>query len=320
LGLQTKNVLAKVISIEGHSNLSIVIYDGNSIPRQDIEAKRLADIHCILEKDYSGRVKVLKCESAEFYCKKLFPSICKFEGNLRHLLYLLVAMSNDPEARNTIADLDQKDFGTIFDALFIDRDGFTKDLEALVNRRKDTAFGGKPGLSKIAVLQYVQAMDEHVLWDKLYTGSKDLTLRRRFEDVRTARNDVMHGHYIGKDFFDEAAELFSTVNDELEHEIDSIRTKTISLPEEFSSQFNLALSAFVDQATAQQIRDAIAASYIANSPGLIGSIKSLYGLGVSKSLVEQLAKANASLLSGLAGSSNTLEFFTPNINKLISEE
>ncbi len=84
--------------------------------KNEDSAKKLSDIHMALKK-YSPLV--LSCESSEYYNRKLFPLVNELERKLRKLLYLAVSISDNAEAKKSIQRLEEKDFGEIFDLLFI---------------------------------------------------------------------------------------------------------------------------------------------------------------------------------------------------------
>lgn len=65
---------------------------------------------------------ILTDESAEYFNKSLYPLVNQFERRLRKLLYLKVSLSNEEKLKSTIRDIEKKDFGDIYNILFIDND------------------------------------------------------------------------------------------------------------------------------------------------------------------------------------------------------
>lgn len=81
-------------------------------------AKQCSDISNHICQEFSPTV--LTDESSEYFNKSLYPLINKFERLLRKFLYLKVSRCDEARFRNVIADIDQKDFGEIYNILFVD--------------------------------------------------------------------------------------------------------------------------------------------------------------------------------------------------------
>ncbi len=208
------------ISDNKKSPLWIVRY---SLERKNEDsAKKLSEVHTALMQ-YSPLV--LSCESSEYYNRILFPLVNELECKLRKLLYLAASISDNEEAKENIKQLEKKDFGEIFELLFIDPN-FVTGMKIRINAESKSVFNGKSKYSKGEIQDYMDSLDEHVLWDTML-GKEDVpTLRSRFRDVQTYRNDIMHAHHIGKDLFGKARYLFSKINKEL----DSAIIKLIGTP------------------------------------------------------------------------------------------
>ena len=181
-------------------------------------AGRLSDVDKELKK-YSPLV--LSCESSAYYNKALYPLVNTLERKLRKLLYLAVSISGDADAKKNIKELETKDFGQIFDLLFIDQK-FIKDLKMRVNADAKGNFNGRDKFSKNEIMDYLLSLEENTLWDTIL-GPEDVpTLRKRFRDVQTYRNDVMHAHNIDKETYGKARYLFNQVNKELDNAITNL--------------------------------------------------------------------------------------------------
>lgn len=184
-----------------------------SVPsKNEDSAKKLSDVHIALMK-YSPLV--LSCESSEYYNRMLFPRVNELERKLRKLLYLAASISDNTEAKKSIQQLEEKDFGAIFDLLFIDVH-FIADLKKRVNADAKSEFNGKGTFSKREIQSYLDTLDENLLWDIILTKDDVPTLRKRFRDVQTYRNDVMHAHNIESNIFNKADYLFKKINKELD--------------------------------------------------------------------------------------------------------
>lgn len=189
-------------------------------------AKKLSDVHNTLA-EYSPLV--LSCESSEYYNRMLFPLINELERKLRKLLYLAVSISDNTEAKKFIQRLEEKDFGEIFDLLFIDMN-FISNLKKRINADAKSEFNGKSKYSKQEIQIYLDRLDENLLWDVILKKDDVPTLRRRFRDVQTYRNDVMHAHNILSDTYTKAKYLFEQVNKELNITIERLIGQTKKNP------------------------------------------------------------------------------------------
>lgn len=125
----------------------------------------------------------------------LFPLINELERKLRKLLYLAVSISDNTEAKKSIQRLEEKDFGEIFDLLFVDMN-FISNLKKRINADAKSEFNGKSKYSKQEIQAYLDKLEENLLWDVILKKDDVPTLRRRFRDVQTYCNDVMHAHNI----------------------------------------------------------------------------------------------------------------------------
>ena len=219
------------VSDEYRSDVEKLKFDGVKIEINDIEkadiriarfivegrgedsARKLSDVH---DKVTEFGPKVLTCESSQYFNKTLFPLVNDFECKLRKLIYLADAVSD--KNSNNIGELEKKDFGKIFDLLFID-EGFIEKLKARVTASKGSKYEGKSRYTKSEILKFLNDTAEDTLWDKIFDEYDVPTLKKRFRDIQTYRNDVMHAHNIGKKAFGEIRYLFKKVNDEIDKAI-----------------------------------------------------------------------------------------------------
>lgn len=202
------DVIVEISSIE-NTQLWVAAFSVEG--KNEDGAKKLSDVHNTLA-EYSPLV--LSCESSEYYNRMLFPLVNELERKLRKLLYLAVSISDNTEAKKSIQRLDEKDFGEIFDLLFIDMN-FISNLKKRINADAKSEFNGKSKYSKQEIQAYLDTLDENLLWDVILKKDDVPTLRRRFRDVQTYRNDVMHAHNIVSGTYTKAKYLFEKINKEL---------------------------------------------------------------------------------------------------------
>jgi hypothetical protein len=184
-------------------------------------ANKLSEVHATVMQ-YSPLV--LSCESSEYYNCILFPLVNELERKLRKLLYLAASISDNENAKENVKQLEEKDFSEIFDLLFIDQN-FILDMKKRINAEVKSQFNGRSKYTKDEIKLYLDSVEEHALWDTILLKEDVPTLRSRFRDVQTYRNDVMHAHNIDKEQFEKARYLFDKVNKELDSAIDRLLQK-----------------------------------------------------------------------------------------------
>ena len=151
----------------------------------------------------SFHVTVLESGCSAYFNKRLYPLINEFENNLRKLLYLTSAINQDEKSTANITGLESQDFGQIFTLLFVDSAFVDKAKGEIKNRNRDN-------FSKADVIAAIESIDENALWDVLLGKDSVPSLRKRFNDVRTFRNDVMHSHYINWGKYRDILSLYKT--------------------------------------------------------------------------------------------------------------
>jgi hypothetical protein len=206
--------------------------------KNEDSAKKLSEVHTTIMQ-YSPLV--LSCESSEYYNRILFPLVNELERKLRKLLYLAASISDNDKAKENIKQLEEKDFGEIFDLLFIDQN-FILDMKKRINAEAKSEFNGKSKYSKDEIKSYLESLVEHTLWDTILSKKDVPTLRSRFRDVQTYRNDVMHAHNIGKELFGKARYLFDKINKELDSAIGKLIGVSEENPAEQKLEVNTAIS------------------------------------------------------------------------------
>lgn len=174
----------------------------------------------------SFHVTVLESGCSAYFNKRLYPIINEFENNLRKLLYLTSAINQDEKSTANITGLEAQDFGQIFTLLFVDNAFVDKVKGDIKNRNRDY-------FSKADVIASIESIDENTLWDVLLGKDSVPLLRKRFNDVRTYRNDVMHSHYINWKRYRDISDLYKKINVELDeaiNDIEVVESKTPSKP------------------------------------------------------------------------------------------
>lgn len=152
---------------------------------------------------------VLSNGSSEYFNKSLFPHINEFERKLRKLLYLAAVLSENGKVSgiDNIKDLEQKELGPIFDALFTDRE-FNSKTRML---GKDVSWQ----YSKKWIIGYIESLDEITLWNQLL-GNNVKELSSNYIEVKDFRNDVMHAHDINYSSYMKIKERFKKINLEID--------------------------------------------------------------------------------------------------------
>lgn len=218
-------------------------------------AKLLDNLNTKICKKYTPIVLSNGCSA--YFNKSLFPIINEFERKLRKLLYLASALQGVEESDKVIKNLEEKDLGEIFCALFTDST-FVKGVKEKVNQ-KTWQF------TRDELIKSVAELEENVLWDTLLGSECVNTLRKSFDKVKLYRNDVMHAHNIDLTQFRAAKRLFGKVNAELDVAIGELIGSREENAESIHSDFNGALSAALENWQKQSgLGDAISATETLN--------------------------------------------------------
>lgn len=188
-------------------------------------AKFLSTVNDVILED--DDLIVVSNEASEYFNKRLFPLVNEFERKLRKLLYL--ATIDNPDYKNKIQMLEEKDLGTIFGILFVDND-LMKTIQKWINENKQL-------VSKNEIINYINGLKENDLWSKLFKKNNDDVLKNNYILVKNFRNDVMHAHNINYETYNEATKLFTSICKQLDDEI-----KKCVVVSSDKKQFNITLS------------------------------------------------------------------------------
>lgn len=231
-------VQKEITNIENSSCWTLCL----SIDSESEEAAKLLDP---LNTQIYERYKpiILSNECSAYFNKSLFPIVNEFERKLRKLLYLASALQGDNDAHKVIIDLESKDLGEIFVALFSDPN-FVKCVKEKINQ-KTWQF------TRDELFTLIEKLDENTLWDTLLGCDCAKTLRKQFGELRAYRNDVMHAHNINLAQYRSAKRLFQKINVELDDAIGKLigakeENESIT-PADFNSTLGSALSSIQSQ-------------------------------------------------------------------------
>lgn len=169
-------------------------------------AKLLDSLNIQICQNYKPTVLSNGCSA--YFNKSLYPIVNEFERKLRKLLYLASALQGDNDSYKVINDIESKDLGEIFEALFSDSD-FVKKVKEQINKKTWN-------FTRDELIACIESLKENTLWDTLLGTERVKTLRKKFNELRNYRNDVMHAHNINLNQFKLAKRLFQKVNAELD--------------------------------------------------------------------------------------------------------
>lgn len=172
-------------------------------------ARQLSEINEKICEEFSPTI--LTDESSEYFNKSLYPLVNKFERRLRKLLYLKVALYNEEKLKKAILMIEKKDFGSIYDILFVDHDFRTKARNEI-----------KELNTRAEMLEAIDNLHERTAWDILIGNSILTIIKDNFDLLKEYRNDVMHAHNISYDRFKDIKRKFSKANLELDEQINEV--------------------------------------------------------------------------------------------------
>lgn len=186
----------------------IARYETNSNNEND--AKILSEINENLKGKYE--FATLSNGASEYFNKSLFPLFNSFERKLRKLIYLASTYNEVREASEIVENIENYDFGKIFDELFTDVK-FVQKVKTIVNDK------GRNRYSKREIIKKLDQQTEDILWNKIVGDDNVSSLCSNFLDVKSFRNDVMHAHNITYKDYKLAKNLMTKINRELDVEI-----------------------------------------------------------------------------------------------------
>ncbi len=206
-------------------------------------AKKLSDNDKYVRNHF--HIQILQSGCSAYFYKHLYPLASKFEHKLRKLLYVKSMMAPHESDAKNIDNLESQSFGDLFKLLFIDKKFMEKIKDGIKTKNQDA-------FSKEEIISFIQSTEENTLWDSLLEENIVPTLRKRFNDVRNFRNDIMHFHYISWERYKDIYTLFVQINKELDDALSQIEgTESIVSGK---SDFNkLLAAAFQFQNYAQEI-------------------------------------------------------------------
>lgn len=231
--LKIDGKIPQIKKMEG-SNCSIVEYDmeGDS----ELIAKIMSKINYKIVNNFKP-MSVLINESSEYFNKRLYPLVNEFERKLRELLYLVKALYDDKKAKKEIYNLEKKTFGNLYTLLFVDNK-FNSALNNYFNSRKDR-------ISKKALIDYVNEIEEKTLFDKLFKEELP-EFKKNFKKVSNYRNEVMHARNISFEDYITSKKMFELINSQIDSKIESITSQQLEKTNAKYSDFNNSLEKILD--------------------------------------------------------------------------
>ena len=213
--------IEKKLSTYGYDNNSLMLYTNNfgkecliaryeTNSNNENDAKILSEINENLKGKY--KFATLSNGASEYFNKSLFPLFNSFERKLRKLIYLASTYNEVTEASEIVDNIENYDFGKIFDELFTDVK-FVQKAKTIVNDK------GRNRYSKKEIIKKLDQQTEDILWDKIVGDDNVSSLCSNFLDVKSFRNDVMHAHNITYKDYKLAKNLMTKINSELDVEI-----------------------------------------------------------------------------------------------------
>lgn len=196
-------------------------------------AKKLDKLTQNLTDEYGSLFRVVSSESSQFFCSQLYPLIVSFETKLRYALYVSRSLFENGNVNGESfqysvgkkqKDIEETDFGEIYEAIFTDKDFQGKVSN--INGRK---------LTKADLIKKIQEIDENSVWKKI-VGTGYTYIENHFLEIIDYRNDVMHNHLISHSEYENAQKVMKQAISELEH---AIRDKLIVNNSEYLNDVNV---------------------------------------------------------------------------------
>ena len=125
-------------------------------------AKKLDELTQNLTDKYGSLFRVVSSESSQFFCSQIYPLIVSFETKLRYALYVSRSLFENGNVNGESfqysvgkkqKDIEETDFGEIYEAVFTDKDFQGKVSN--INGRK---------LTKADLIKKIQEIDENSVW------------------------------------------------------------------------------------------------------------------------------------------------------------
>lgn len=152
-----------------------------------------------------GNVRILHDGASVKFCEILYPHFCRFEKGLRGAITVAICAQQGNFDDERIVDLEEKyTLEHLYRTLFVDEE-FLKAVKKLIDKNS----------TKDSIKAGLDALEEQILWNVLFSDQDMSTLRERHNDIKDRRNDVMHYHKISEAVFDETRKLLERVNSEI---------------------------------------------------------------------------------------------------------
>lgn len=131
----------------------------------------------------------------------------------------------------------KKTFGNLYTLLFVDNK-FNSALNNYFTSRKDR-------ISKKALIDYVNEIEEKTLFDKLFKEELP-EFKKNFKKVSNYRNEVMHARNISFEDYITSKKMFELINSQIDSKIESITSQKLEKTNSKYSEFNNSLEKILD--------------------------------------------------------------------------
>lgn len=207
----------------GEEGLYVVTFEieGDTVA----SARRLAELR---DSVLCDAVKILRDDPSDFFCRRLYPKIMRFERNLRMAITIAICANEGNFNDKLASSLEWQTLGGLDQTLFYDKQLRNK-LKDLMGSGDKKGNNGNAVINKSRVLEMVQTHDEATTWSWLF-GNDLPFVKCHFLEIRDLRNDVMHFHTIDYAKYRLALKTLSTANSELgsyiENSLDDVQYPT----------------------------------------------------------------------------------------------
>ena len=161
-------------------------------------------IKCLKESQYL----IIEDQASTYYEKRLFGMLAEFERKLRAVLYLAVSAETGELENDETKGIAEMEFGPLFTRLFVDT-SFGKRVKDELGK-----LGRLP--EKAELTDIVQSVEEDSVWTRYFKNEDMPTIRKHHYEIKDYRNAVMHAHQMSKEEFNNARNLLTKANNELD--------------------------------------------------------------------------------------------------------
>lgn len=178
-------------------NTDVHIYEFECTELEEVmddesRAHKLDQLTECLKENYNEKFQVVHSGSSQFFCGKLYPLVVEFETKLRYAIYISRALFENGNVNResfkigtkTKKEIEETDFGEIYEALFTD-----VTLQEKVKR-----INGQK-LTKADLIKEIEAVEECSVWEQIVGTGYDY-IAKHFLEIKNYRNDVMHNHLL----------------------------------------------------------------------------------------------------------------------------